>query len=364
MHVFAQDNFSIPSITFRPMDFSEGEHFTEVLNHYFTNYRVQSWSRLNHPEINSVNYKVVVESDGVTKNILLRQYKSLSDYEQIVFYLNTIETLSTYGVPVTQTLKSLNGEAAVQFGSDVFALFVFLEGEYFSPREDNLTAVAKALAQLHNGFDQLPPNVGRTIEQYSQQTNVYYNIVRDYSVNDFEQIRASIETQSVISSDEAEILKKILDWILTVRTLKEKKKELDALPSGLIHSDVHPHNILMAGSNVKAIVDFDAMRISQRARDVGMALYWFGRQLLLDKNDEEAREQAPKIRELFLEQYTDVRQLSAAEYGAMPWLVREEYIKKLLLVLKAVYLQHNETWKKDLGKFIMAFEELPYFWPK
>ena len=131
----------------------------------------------------------------------------------------------------------------------------------------------------------------------------------------------------------------------------------------VIHSDLHPHNILMNGDQVDAIIDFDSMRLSQQARDVAFAIYRFGRQFFVDDNSN-VKEEAPRLVKLFIDSYGVTKKLSEKEIGLLPILVKDEFLKKILCVLNGVYAESNFAWAKDLGKFLAAIDEINYFWPK
>ena len=319
--------------------------------------------RLDRPEINSENYRVILRAGGKSLNILLRRYKNLSDLDQIFFYLSLLDDLIKLKVLVSPAIINLAGKPATKIGKNIFTLFKFIEGEYFSPTREAFASAARAIAEMHAGFNRLEPEKASKINFVSKQTGAYYNKIKKYSGADFNGIARIIENKKMKTAIDKEVLKNRRRFVDIAAGVNGSQDKIQSLPKQIIHSDLHPHNLLFEGGEVRAILDFDAVRISEQARDVAFAIYRFGRQFLINKSANEAKILAPMLRESFLKNYYSVKGFSTAEIDLMPVLLKDEFTRKLLFVLKSVYLENNLTWSKDLPKFIAAFEEIDYFWP-
>ncbi|KKU13876.1 MAG: Homoserine kinase [Candidatus Magasanikbacteria bacterium GW2011_GWC2_45_8] len=362
MQLFQPDNFSESKIKYKKVfgDFN----FITILNHYFKEYTLNDIFQLDRPEVNSENYKVVLSIKNRPVIILIRKYKNLSDLEQIRLYLDLIEKMAKNGVLVSRVIKNENGELVMKVGEDIIALFEFIEGEYFSPTEERFASVAKAIAKMHASFDLLSENFVNQVAEFSEETKAYYNIIKEYSVRDFDVIREIIEKKVTKDDSDRAVLEKIPLFIVTVAEIKSFEKLWLSLPRKIIHSDLHPHNVLFKNNVVVAILDFDAVRISQRGRDVAFALYRFGRQFLVNKNLDQVKLLGPEMRDIFIKSYRQIQAISDEDVVLMPLLLKDEFINKVLLVLKGIYLEKNHVWAKDLSKFLVAVEEIDYFWPK
>lgn len=362
MKLFQPDNFSQSEIRYHSV--SGGFDFTTVLRHYFKEYTLRQVFQLSRLEINSENYKVILEIKGTLVTILVRKYKNFLDINQVFFYLGLLDDMAKNQAPVSPAIRSLTGDLAVEVGGNIFAIFVFVEGAYFTPVEEGFSSVAESIARLHNSFDLLGGDICDRIAVLSQKTNAYYNKIKSYSVEDFSKIQVAIANRKVPGEYDQAVLDSLPRIIGAVAEIKSRAEEMLSLPTGVIHSDLHPHNILIKNNIVQVILDFDAIRISQRARDIAFALYRFGRQFLVAVDQQQAKLLGPRLRGLFIERYSRVRKISAEEADLMPILVKDEFIKKVLLVLKDIYFEDNPTWAKDLLKFLVAIEEIDYFWPK
>lgn len=362
MKIFQPDNFSEAEIRYRELN--DILFFVpEVLDHYFSDYCVKAVFQLDRPEINSENYKIIMTRAGKEQTYLLRRFKVLKNRRQINFYLGLLIKLEKRGAKVSHLIKNKKSQLSTKTKEGVYSLFKFIEAEYFSPDRASLKSAARAIAQIHQCFNWLSPEDTSQINILSRKSLTYFNKVKNYSLNDFVQIKNIIKKKKNKTKIEVFVLKNIIFFQNIVKEIAHCHPPIKKLPKQIIHSDLHPHNLLIKDKEVAAIVDFDGIRISQQARDVAFAIYRLGRQFFINRNLAAARKEAPLLRNLFIEEYQKIKKLSAEEVRLMLILLKDEFIRKLLFVLKGVYLEDNNTWAKDLPKFLVAFEEINYFWP-
>lgn len=362
MRLFQPDNFSNPDIVYRPLD-NKGDRaaLIRAAMVYCPEREVKEIKKLDATEINSNNFRITL-NDGKKKVILLRRYNILKNKPQINFYLHLIQALELKSVPVSHVLKNFNNEVLVEIEGGLYAAFDFIEANHFVPTEKGFRAVAQATAQLHSALNQLESRCGDLVKEFEKKiTGVYFTIVKDYSVNDFEEIAHLISLKSVPTLLEQDLLIEFAFYKQLVSAIKARAEEARALPIKIVHSDLHPHNILMKDAEVRAIIDFDFIRMGQQARDAAMTMYRFGRQFLVDKEEPEIKVRAQNLRELFLNEYLITNPLTDKEVELMPLLLKDEFIKKILTVLKSVYQDKYFAWAKDIPKFMAALKEIEYF---
>jgi Ser/Thr protein kinase RdoA (MazF antagonist) len=104
-----------------------------------------------------------------------------------------------------------------------------------------------------------------------------------------------------------------------------------SLPRQLGHYDYHPHNLLFDSRNkLTAILDFDLMRVSQRARDVALAMHKLAR--VYGSQTEAKLDIGATILDRatdFLSAYQQLFPLAKHEVISMPHLLRDEVIRKI-----------------------------------
>ena len=68
-----------------------------------------------------------------------------------------------------------------------------------------------------------------------------------------------------------------------------------------------------------------------------------------------------KLKDMFIESYNEVKNLLDKEKEMMPYLLKDEFIRKNLFVLNGVYKQNNRVWASNLSKFLIAMDEIKFF---
>lgn len=372
--LFKPDNFSGVDIQYKEFE-GDNSFFNDILKLYFNDFKIKKIFQLDRPEINSQNFKIILFVNGKNREVLLRKYQVLSDLDQIIFYLNTLSFLKERGIKVSNVISNLAGQRAVKIRGGIYALFDFIEADYFSPAEESAVAVIEEIAKAHSALRSLGKEQISAIDNFSKRAAVYYNEVGSYSEKDFKDIENFIKNKESKNEDDVLVLDKMPLIRKTVIEVKEREKEISLLPKQIIHSDLHPHNVLMVNNEVGALIDFDAMRLSQRARDAAFAVYRFGRQFPVGSEESGAISEAPRLTKLFMDSYNKADKpacampahaggrLSEEEVRLMPILIKDEFLLKILFVLRGIYKKGNFSWAKDLRKFIAAIEEINYFWP-
>jgi len=365
MKLFQPDNFSSAAIKFAKLNKNNKFSFCGILDLYFKKYSILSIEQLVGTEINSNNYKVRVLISGRQKTFLLRKFLFLQGKNNIDFYLNLMLLLKKKKVAISEPIKSLEGGLFVANKNNYYALFSFIQGSHFLPAKVNYLAVAKEVGNLHKVLGSLDKKNIEKIKKLSQANkNIYYNRIKIYSVKDLERIEQKIE-KIKNQNKTIKIIKQELPFLKnTIQEVSCYLPQLKKLPKSIIHSDLHPHNLLINNQKVAAILDFDSMRESERVRDVAVAMYRLGRQFLIKKNFKEVKikKEASNLKDIFLKKYCTINHLSKKEIELMPIVLKDEFIRKMLVVLKGVFEENHFAWEKDIVKFIMALKEVKYFW--
>ncbi len=122
------------------------------------------------------------------------------------------------------------------------------------------------------------------------------------------------------------------------------------LPSGAIHADYFPDNVLFDRGAVSAVIDFYFAATDAYAYDVAVALSAWG-------FDAEGAPREP-LMAAFLDGYRSIRSLSAAETEALPTLCRGAAVRFSLTRLHD-RLFHDERWlvtPKDPAPYVRRLE--------
>ena len=362
MKLFQPDNFSQSEIRYKKYS-GDFELFSAILRNYFKDCCVKDVYQLDRAEIQTQNYKVFLEDREGKKIILLKKYKVSDDVEQIKFYLDFLFRLKNnhHGLLVSRVLKSLDGNFVTKLGENFYSVFEFIDGQYFIPSKEALKEVAQSMAKMHLAFNEFGIEYIHEIDALSQRGYYPFNVIKKYSVQDLVSMKGKIKNSVNKEEIDEILLEKLSVFEVAALEVDQHRQDILNLSKGIIHSDFHPHNVLIENNKVRAILDFENVRLDYQARDVAYAIYRFGKQFFVNSGSNNGLEHS-KLKDLFIESYSEIKSLSAQEIKLLPILVKDAFIRKLLFVLKGVYDDGNYMWKNDLPKFIVAIDEINYFW--
>lgn len=360
MKLFQPDNFTSSEIVYRLLSLEERKPLLAVLGQYGFPSDAQC-SQLVGTEINSQNYQVQFFVDGRPEVVLVRRSKYIHEASELKIHLDLLRLLKDMGVAVPEIRASRQGEDFIEVSGEFYIAFSFIEGSHFIATVESYKSFASHLAKLHLSLAQLPKDIQKDLVAFNERNGMaYYHVVKKVTSDDIENICIALgeddnEIANFIKS-ESEFLKGIADLI------SSHAFELSKFPQQIIHSDIHPHNVLYKGVELKAFIDFDAARLSERIRDVCMGVYRFGRQLLVNANlDGSIKTKAQELSAVFLNEYQSVSPLTQEEVQLLPIVLYDEFLRKLMFVLKNMVQKKNIAWSPDVLKFFTALKEIPYF---
>ena len=132
------------------------------------------------------------------------------------------------------------------------------------------------------------------------------------------------------------------------------------LPKQIGHFDFNPHNLIYNPKNYRiiALLDFDLIRVSQRARDIALGMHKISRVFgnkTERKND--VGGSIPNRTQIFLNGYNKIVKLTKKEESAIPDLIIDEGIRKIIYLLKKSYLDNDSIIKYEINKQITLINE-------
>ena len=134
-----------------------------------------------------------------------------------------------------------------------------------------------------------------------------------------------------------------------------------------VHLDLHPHNTLFEGNELKAILDYDGCCVSELIREVGFILHRAVRQYVVNQgiphsDRERIKREIKNGREVFFEAYEKINPLTPKEKSLLPFFIQDECLHKVHSLLNKHYLGAGTPWIKELPKQIILLKEGEYFY--
>ncbi|GEM_PF-2703980 len=328
-------------------------------------------------EITSNNFRVV-DSSNLKGNLKLSK---INDPETQAVVNAIVQYCFFMELPVPTLIRTQNKKTYVVDGKDVFVLHYFIGGTHFDGSREELIFTAQGMARLHHVFNTMPIGL---VESDQCDRRVLTASSRDiaHSVtspqipqfvdekkgnfahdrNEFEALMRTVRGRGTRTEFDAEVLS-ILDEVNDASRLV-CGVQLDQLPTQPIHSDLHPHHVIFdpKTKELLVILDFDHVHFSQRARDIGWTMHRFARTYgaQTEMNLDNGADILDRAR-LFLEMYSRINQIGDSEVRAIPLLLADEAIRRVMIILRLNYIDGNPAWNFDLAKQVTMLREAALF---
>lgn len=274
----------------------------QVLSHY----DLGKLSNVTQASRGFVNETAFVQT-ATDRLVVRRNQRRLSEATQRYRH-QIINRLYEQGFPTPALIPTNDGDTLLKLDGRTFEIMTFVKGEDFnSERPQQLTSVGEMLAHYHNIVRDMPPPPDENPRRYSPQGVLAMN-------------------ETLLKRDMMGDLTPMLSWYdlrgARLRSLLPDET-YDRLPHLPIHGDIHRDNVLFAGDQVVALLDYDQVAWDTPVADLADALVAFAsvdKPCILNWGvfqgplDEERAE-------LLIEGYTRVAGLSPLEISMLPVLL-------------------------------------------
>lgn len=170
--------------------------------------------------------------------------------------------LAARQLPVPAPVEIQPGSFTLSSGSGRWSLFPFVEGAYFSGADDEIHAAAEATGYLMETLSRLPAACV-PIEGPAQMTVADGELLR--RVKD-----VSRTWEALLGAEHAELLAS--SWpVLMAEWDKLSAATVISSRTQAAHFDLHPHNLLVSGGKVAAVLDFEACKVMPVGYALGFA---------------------------------------------------------------------------------------------
>ena len=188
----------------------------------------------------------------ITKNkkYILRIYeanRTLDEEKQELILLDKIASF----IPVSVAIKNIDNEYISVFNNKRFALFEYINGNVVSEIDTHIIReIAMKLGKLHSFSKDF------SFEEYNRKTRIDF----DFYYNEIKNTRIDFKFKNELLNLADEI----------------SKYDFSTLPSGIIHGDIFPDNVLLDEyNNIKVIFDFNESYYAPFIFDIAIVInFW------------------------------------------------------------------------------------------
>jgi len=245
--------------------------------------------------IQNTNYKIGIDS----KEFILTIYENMSDIKDIEFFLELMMYLSSNNIKCPTPIKNLDSKFIGKIKSKPAVILTFLKGKSISAvSKGNTFELGKALADMHLNVQNfnLKKKNDLSLSGWKNLLGVNKEKLNKLEVNLYEKLTKEF--------------KKIQDnWPNT-------------LPSGIIHADLFPDNVLFLDNKVSGLIDFYFSCTDFFAYDLSICVNAW----CFDNNNKFSKD---NVRAL-ISGYQEIRALSEEELNSLPILCSGSALRFLL----------------------------------
>lgn len=361
-NIFQPNNHSRWAIEFNDVEEAVSGKITRLINSHYHHIALEvlSVQRFRGTEISSHNYKVKLKGkcDDIFC-ILMRSHKEFG-LEFVKTVIRACDYLSDHGCKTPFIIRDYQLESVVEFEGERYTAYRFIEGTQYQGNVRELISVASELARLDKALLAMG------------------HIMNTEMFNKPDQERGRLEEfsreiwEDLISRARNRRIKGVGDYFDAVVIdaagyIFEAIEAMDSFENDsliqLVHSDLHPHNIITNGQVVLAFVDFDSLRFWERMRAVSFAIHRLVLQYLVNNNVAivGCQDVIKFARDVFIANYDTINPLSEKETVSVGYFIQHEALRRATWVAKNFYLNGVETWKMAIYKQIRSLLEAKYF---
>ena len=224
--------------------------------------------------------------EGKNKKYILRIYEANRIVDEEKQELILLDKIAGF-IPVSKAIKNIDNEYISIFTNKKFALFEYINGNSITKIDTHIVReIAMYLGKLHSFSKEI------SFEEYNRKTridfNFYYNEIKKSEIN----FRFKNELLNLANE--------INDF------------DFSTLPSGVIHGDIFPDNVLLDEyNNIKVIFDFNESYYAPFIFDIAIVInFW------IKINDFDFFTENNLIRD-FLNYYSKYRKITKEELKSL-----------------------------------------------
>lgn len=270
-----------------------------ILNEYGLN--LISYSRIKTGILNT-NYAIITNFGKFIMRIFEGEREKIEEKEELDF-LEKIKNI----IPCTVPIKNRKDSNYVIFQNKMVAIFKCLEGEKVKEIDENiLRNIGQVLGKLHQFSENKKINRRSRVSLKENFKKVKFDELFDFDGNKL------------------------------IEKYKEVEKiEFESLPTGIIHSDIFPDNVLTKDGKITGVLDFNECQTSYLIYDIVIVInFWI-------KINKFPKDREEKFIKEFLEEYEKYRKLNTLEKKMLK--IAEIKVALTFILLRIVQNQANKN---------------------
>ena len=292
-------------------------------------------------EINSSNFRL----SFLNKKQILKKWPSTQAYSCLVNIEKTILFLKDNKIPVPDAIPFKNGQIILEWNNNLWTCSEFIDGEYFSGRNNQLKEVSFITAKTANVLYDLPENIHQT-RKINHQIDEFLVLVKKVDL-------LRVNWEQIFGHDISLLLEMNWNRIKQI-CIDLKPLEIDGGPVFPNHYDMHPHNLLFITNKPSCLLDFDSIGVIHVGYSIAYSALKQCRQSIAYSQDFNS---VSKIGKNYIDSLHE-----NLDIGDIKWinnfkaLAQIETLRRIAIILE-LNLDGNNAWNKVLFLLISNLYE-------
>lgn len=232
------------------------------------------------------------------------------------------------------------------------SVMTFISGVYFPGKETcNIRAVGEAVGKFHAQIKSAPDTL---------KPNRRYPYLSDVDNEMFESIILDPHKKlSHFPEEYKQILitnRFFLDHTWN-KVLAQASKAMES-EQGLVHIDIHPHNVIMNNGKLAAFLDFDSLMHAPLKIMIGFSAYKLLRQIVCKKKKKLSRQSTDDLVESYLEGIYKYLPELRSDKKIIGLFALTEICRRIAYILRLNIQENNSEWNHVLAIQISGLKEV------
>ncbi|CUR50974.1 Putative kinase [Nitrosotalea devaniterrae] len=289
--------------------------------------------KLRHIDLNSVNF-LIYSKNG---KYVLHFNTDKTLIKKIEDVCKILRFCSENAVKVSEPIIRKNGKF-VDVTNNCY-LTRYYEGHLYDGSVKELKELSSNIANLHKVLSTYPRRFNHTTD------NKPYRIL---TRSELEKISKGICTKAKFSSIDKKVFRNISFITECIEKDISEAEIMNKIKSSkqLIHSDLHPKNVIFNNGKVSAIIDFNSLRIGEIEEDLAFASYRFAS--YKKRNVREIKNHVTN----FIDTYKKYHPITKERTKLVCYFFRHITLQRLCYIIRTHYFKKSDLWMSDFDKHL------------
>jgi aminoglycoside/choline kinase family phosphotransferase len=227
----------------------------------------------------------------------------------------------------------------------------FVEGRFFEGGAASVECVGRSIGRLHRKL-QAAPIAPAFRRRYVHLSDDDAQLFDEVLAAQCPMLQPFGDTNALLLAEHRDLLRRAWNTVLA------RQEAIHRAQCGLMHMDLHPHNILMQGDQVAAFLDFNSLKTGPLNMMLGFGAYKLLRQSVQHTDPGMSVDECQKLTDKFLDSYFKEFPEHAASRECIGHFALAEVCRRIGVIFRLTLRQANTSWNHVLKIHLAGIREI------